>query len=83
MTIPEARILRTTRTRKGGYLVYVDCPYCGKEHQHGVPKEDAHEERSHRKAHCDSLFISGKIVWRDNGAGYYLTPSVKRFDRCP
>ena len=59
---PRAKVVREepNPSAPGHLLVWITCPYCGKEHQHGM-SETEHE--GHRGSHCAS---------KESTAGYFI-----------
>lgn len=51
--------VRPNRSNPGAYIVTITCPYCHREHTHGLPVGDA--EAGHRHSHCGQ------------GNGYFIT----------
>ena len=53
MTEARAYITAVSKRNKDkSYTFTVECPYCGKEHQHGAPSTKELRNPGHRIAHC-------------------------------
>lgn len=52
MRVPRVRAVKVVPTLDGNRQVTVPCPFCGRQHRHGLPAGQSMV--GHRLAHCEA-----------------------------
>lgn len=69
-TVEQARVIKITRDNLGTWLLTVQCPYCGKTHEHGGGSGET-PYLSGRGSHCYPMELQREyeLVMEGNGNG--------------